>query len=52
MVSLQFEFGDIISFKRKCLCKPFTYKHFAIYVGNRTMDGKANDQDIFHRTGI
>ncbi|KAK2845100.1 hypothetical protein Q5P01_011759 [Channa striata] len=39
-----FEFGDIISFKRKCLCKPFTYKHFAIYVGNRTMDGDAKQQ--------
>ncbi|XP_067365468.1 uncharacterized protein [Channa argus] len=47
----EYEFGDIISFKRTCSCKPFTYKHFAIYVGNTTMEGKMDGQDIFHRTG-
>ncbi|KAK2845151.1 hypothetical protein Q5P01_011810 [Channa striata] len=48
-----YQFGDIIAFQheKKCSCKSALFKHYAIYVGGETLDGKAPDQDIFHRTG-
>ncbi|CAK6967820.1 HRAS-like suppressor 2 [Scomber scombrus] len=46
-----YEFGDIISFSRKCCGKPL-YKHYAVYVGNEDFDGKEPGQDIFHHTSI
>uniref|UniRef100_A0A3B4XH56 LRAT domain-containing protein n=1 Tax=Seriola lalandi dorsalis TaxID=1841481 RepID=A0A3B4XH56_SERLL len=46
----QYEFGDIISFKRGCSCLPL-YKHFAVYVDNVNIEGKLPGQDIFHCTG-
>uniref|UniRef100_A0A3Q3SNN8 LRAT domain-containing protein n=1 Tax=Mastacembelus armatus TaxID=205130 RepID=A0A3Q3SNN8_9TELE len=51
-LSQKYEFGDIISFKRHCICKNLTYKHFAVYVGGKDIEGKQKDQDLFQRTGI
>lgn len=48
--SLQYEFGDIISYPRKCLgIKKSFYKHFAVYVGDEVFEGKKPEDDIFHR---
>ncbi|KAF3692362.1 hypothetical protein EXN66_Car008038 [Channa argus] len=48
----EYSFGDIISFQRNCPCiRPLTYKHFAIYVGNKEIKYKESDKDIFQRTG-
>ncbi|XP_044065437.1 uncharacterized protein LOC122882277 [Siniperca chuatsi] len=49
----EFKFGDIIAFPRelKCPCKTFTYKHYAVYVGPKEMDGKNKEHNIFQRTG-
>lgn len=52
LISLQFEFGDIISFERKCPCTPTIYKHYAIYVGDKEFREKKIGQDIFHRIGM
>ncbi|XP_028436966.1 lecithin retinol acyltransferase-like [Perca flavescens] len=43
-----FQFGDIISFKPKS-CKGISYQHYAVYVGNRTLPGKEDGQNIFER---
>uniref|UniRef100_A0A4W6C637 LRAT domain-containing protein n=1 Tax=Lates calcarifer TaxID=8187 RepID=A0A4W6C637_LATCA len=57
-ISLQtvsfYEFGDMITLKRRCKCLPFlTYKHFVIYVDDEPdIPGRAQGQDIFHRTGM
>lgn len=52
----QYTFGDMIAFPKKinCICKEVIYKHYAIYVGNKTFEGlqKAPDEDIFHYTGM
>uniref|UniRef100_A0A8P4G9F7 LRAT domain-containing protein n=1 Tax=Dicentrarchus labrax TaxID=13489 RepID=A0A8P4G9F7_DICLA len=43
-------FGDIIAFKTRCAVgNMFTYKHFAVYVGNETLPGKKPGEDIFER---
>ncbi|MEQ2190167.1 hypothetical protein GOODEAATRI_032983 [Goodea atripinnis] len=48
-----YNFGDMIAFSRKirCPCKPFTYKHYAVYVGSEELKNKLENQDIFHLTG-
>ncbi|KAF3692438.1 hypothetical protein EXN66_Car008114 [Channa argus] len=49
----KYQFGDIVAFQheKKCSCKSALFKHYAIYVGDESIEGKAPDQDIFHRTG-
>ncbi|KAM7421580.1 hypothetical protein PAMA_015628 [Pampus argenteus] len=42
-------FGDIYAFPSTC-CK-ITYKHYGIYVGNKTF-GKDSNGDLFHRHGL
>ncbi|XP_050923632.1 phospholipase A and acyltransferase 1 [Lates calcarifer] len=44
-----YQFGDIISFERRCGGTVF-YKHFAIYVDNETLTGRRPEDDIFHFT--
>ncbi|XP_034730415.1 phospholipase A and acyltransferase 1-like isoform X3 [Etheostoma cragini] len=43
-----YQFGDIISFKPSCLGN-FIYQHFAIYVGDEVLPGKAKGQNIYER---
>ncbi|KAF3692361.1 HRAS-like suppressor 2 [Channa argus] len=51
-INSEYSFGDIISFERSCPCmSTLTYKHFAIYVGNKEIDGKESGKDIYQRTG-
>ncbi|KAA8591940.1 hypothetical protein FQN60_017314, partial [Etheostoma spectabile] len=47
-----YQFGDIISFKPRCieiLGKKVIYQHFAIYVGDEALPGKAEGQNIYER---
>lgn len=53
LLYLQFKFGDIISFERKCPCLDFTiYKHYAIFVGDADVFGRSEGEDIFHHVGM
>ncbi|XP_041697205.1 uncharacterized protein LOC121534685 [Coregonus clupeaformis] len=45
-----YAFGDIIKFNRQQIGIR-TYSHYAIYVGNRMIQGKTTGQDIFHFSG-
>ncbi|XP_014028361.2 uncharacterized protein [Salmo salar] len=45
----QFDFGDIIKFKRKI--GPVSFNHYVIYVDDQDIEGKLPGQDIFHFSG-
>ncbi|XP_078108232.1 uncharacterized protein LOC144519158 [Sander vitreus] len=47
-----FQFGDIISFKPSCMMvlgKNISYQHYAVYVGDRQLPGKKDEENIFER---